>query len=301
MDQLYVSEGRFKPLLVMLSGGSYDRISGTFFSPVVLGTTLLLCVVLLSAHIIGQNHPTRRWGLLLLIAVMTVGGILAFSKIFMLGIPAMMFYWMLYLLIFAKNRRKKLTNWGLLLVLFLVLYAGVYFALPGEMTQIRDYYYQYFLNPFSALHSRYAQIDAPLVHYITDQPPAEPPGIVTSAFEQFKQHPVFGVGPVPVADEFLGDSQLITTAHHGGIVALLAYLVFYVYVYVQAFRRRNLYNLSLIPALAMGCVAVVMLTLPSSLPFIALLIRWEDYSGKLVVGEDGLIQEEGDLHLHVLK
>lgn len=62
MDRFYVSENRFKPLLVMISGGSYDRVSGTFFSPVVFGATLLMAVVLLTAWIIRQNSRKIRWG-----------------------------------------------------------------------------------------------------------------------------------------------------------------------------------------------------------------------------------------------
>ncbi len=300
MDRFYVSESRFKPLLVMISGGSYDRVSGTFFSPVVFGSTLLMAVVLLTAWIIRQNSRKIRWGAVTLIAVMTVGGILSFSKLFMLGVPVMMVYWAIYLLFFAKNRRQKLSNWALMLVVFVIVYVGVYFALPKDMMNIRDYYYQYFTNPLAALNSRYAGIEAPQVAFIDDLPIKEE-GIVTGAFDYFKQHPIFGVGPVQVEQEFLGDSQVIMAAHHGGVVALAAYLYFYLYTYVQAFRRRNLYSLSLIPVLAIGSLASVMLTMPSILPFVAFIIRWGDYSGKLVVGEDGLIHDEGDLRLHMIK
>ena len=60
MDQLYVSEGRFKPLLVMLSGGSYDRISGTFFRR--WSSEPLCCYVLFCYPPISSDKTTRPAG-----------------------------------------------------------------------------------------------------------------------------------------------------------------------------------------------------------------------------------------------
>lgn len=272
MDQLYVADSRFKPLFVMWKAGAFDRVSGTFYTPIVLGTTLLLSVALLTAYIVMSKKPGIRWWAVGLAMLMTAGGILAFSKTYMLGVPLLLVVALILIPFLREKTGRLLARLGVLTVGLVITYAAVYFLLPKELDPVKRYYYGFILNPFMSLETRYQGIIEPAVNKVNEGPMAEA-GIAFDAFGMFRRSPIFGVGPLPVHGEFLGDSQFIVALHGGGILAALGYAVFYAVAFVRAFLRRNLATMLLVAVVAMGSFASVMLTLPSTLPFVALIIR----------------------------
>ncbi|HHX36421.1 MAG TPA: hypothetical protein GX717_00395, partial [Clostridiaceae bacterium] len=272
MDVFYVSNYRFKPLFMMWKADGFDRVMGPFFTPILLGTTLLLVVAVLLAYLLSEARSWLSYFATGIILLATAIGILSFSKTYMLGVPLLFLVTLVLIFLIKEKRRERLTRLLGLFLLVVAVYALVYVSLPEHMDNIKHYYYDFLLKPFGALSSRYEGIAEPMVNQIAEDAPKAVNGIAKNAFAIFKEHPLFGVGPVPIRGEFLGDSQIIVTLHNGGIVASLAYLIFYIGNFVRSFINKDLTRMLIIIALGMGCVASMMLTLPSTLPFIALLI-----------------------------
>lgn len=277
MDAFYVSDSRFKPLFVMWKTGAFDRVMGTFFTPVVLGTTMLLASAVLTAYILNTRFGRAQIGALAMIMLMTAGGILAFSKTYMLGLPILLGIACMPVLFSKKDRAGRLRRWLVILAGTAAVYVLVYVLLPPDLVKVRNYYYGYLLRPFGALLSRYQGIAEPAVNRISEAAQgAGDQGITAQAFDFFLKHPVFGVGAAPAAGEFLGDSQLMFTLHSGGAVGALGYLAFFGAQFVRSLRDRNLFSLLVIAVVAMCCISAAMLTLPSTIPFLAVLIRMGD-------------------------
>ncbi|NLL65182.1 MAG: hypothetical protein GX239_05170, partial [Clostridiaceae bacterium] len=273
MDEFYVSNHRFKPLFMMWRADGFDRVMGSFFSPVLFGATLLLIVAVLLSYVV--THKFSKITVLATVGIMTssVIGILSFSKTFMLGVPLIFLVAVVILLFNRRERSVRLGRLGILFLLTVAVYGFVYIALPEHMVNVKNYYYGFLLKPFGSLSSRYEGISESTVNNIAkEEVTSGHEGIATDAFGIFKMHRFFGVGPVPIRGEFLGDSQFIVTLHNGGLVAAGAYFIFYFYLFVQAFKAQDLMRILVIAVLAMGSFASTMLTLPSTLPFIALLI-----------------------------
>lgn len=277
MDAFYVSDSRFKPLFVMWKTGAFDRVMGTFFTPVVLGTTMLLAAAVLTAYILNRRFRRAQIGALVMIMLMTAGGILAFSKTYMLGLPILLGIAFLLILFNKKDRAGRLRKWLVILAASAAVYVLIYVLLPPDMVKVRNYYYGYLINPFGALSSRYQGIAEPAVNQISDAARnAEEQGITARAFDFFLKHPVFGVGAAPVAGEFLGDSQVMFTLHSGGVAGALGYTAFFGIQFVRSLRDRHLFSILIIAVVAMCCVSAAMLTLPSTIPFLAVMIRMGD-------------------------
>lgn len=291
--QLYSTDSHQAPLLAMYESGVFTRSFGCFYSPTIFGTSLLLGIGVLAAVIVGPaaspEARKRRAAALLLLAVGISLGIFAFAKSVIIGVPFLLLYSLLLLpplLVLAGSRdgdggqleggfraawRRRLAALarplGAMALTAFVAYFVTWFLIPSWQPGARAYYYGFLLNPISSLESRYGlpgdlNIDRPLPEG----------GILISALLQFFEHPVFGVGPLAIADEFLGDSQLNNVLHNGGLVAALAYVACHVRLYWLGLRCRDAVIVLLMPLVLLGCLATPLLDIRQSLPVLALLL-----------------------------
>ena len=84
-------------------------------------------------------------------------------------------------------------------------------------------------------------------------------GQMAETYNVFREHWLTGVGPLPIDDEFLGDSQVVQVGHNGGVLALAAYLTLFIWLYVKGFREKRAANLLLMPIIAIACVSIAFL------------------------------------------
>lgn len=274
---LYLSPDRSRPLLTMLEIGAFDRIFGTFFTPTLMGTTFLYLIVILAAWYFCAKVKLTHWPVLLTIAVLMFVGINSFSKLIILGVPAMLVFFLVSLLFLRRTKelrplKLKMSNFFLFSALTLIIFTAAYFLFPAELINVKNYYYGMLIQPLASMSSRYQPGTAIDPSIIEAGEPVADAGMTVSALLFFRQHPVFGVGPVAVGNEFIGDSQIAMVLHHGGIVGAIGYLLFYAYAMVRAFLKRNLMVMSLIAAIFIGCTASGTLDYRHTMPFIAFII-----------------------------
>lgn len=84
-------------------------------------------------------------------------------------------------------------------------------------------------------------------------------GQMAQTYDVFRRHWLTGVGPLPIEGEFLGDSQIVQAGHNGGVLAVGAYLGLFVWLYVKAWKERQVINLLLMPVIAIGCISIAFL------------------------------------------
>lgn len=273
--RLFESPDRSAPLEAMKEIGAFDRIFGSFFTPTVLGTTFLYLIVILAAWYIMTKQKQIMWPIITVIAVLTFIGINSFSKLIILGLPALAVFTLICLLFLRKSKKIRpisMRNFWLFFSATLAVFILTYYLFPAELINVKNYYYGLIIEPLSSLSTRYRP-PAPVDPAIIDS--GEAPidaGLTVSALLFFRQYPIFGVGPVAIADEFIGDSQVVSALHHGGIVGAVGYLIFYVYAFIEGIKRRNLMVLTLLVSLAIGCLATVTLDYRHTMPFIAFII-----------------------------
>lgn len=271
---LFMSPDRSFPLETMKAIGAFDRIFGSFFTPTVLGTTFLyMIVILLAWYFVTQKELLLP--MFATIIVLTYVGITSFSKLIILGLPAMIVYLFVCLLIMKRSKTLKpikLNNFWVMTSLLVAVFVVAYLTFPQELINVKNYYYGMLMKPLNSLTSRYkipTNINPDIIEAGEPLPDA---GKTVDALNFFRQHPIFGVGPIAVADEFIGDSQVSMVLHHGGIVGAVGYLLFYGYAFIKGIQKQNLMVISLIAALFIGCLASNTLDYRHTMPFIAFII-----------------------------
>lgn len=290
--QLYRTDSHQAPLLAMLHAGVFTRSFGPFYSPTIFGTSLLLGIGVLAAVVISPPSSQAAWRqrivALLLLGLGISLGIFAFAKSVIIGVPFLLLYTLLLLpplLVLAELRsgarleggfpgawRRRLAvllrPLGAMALTAFIAYFVTWFLIPSWQTGARIYYYGFLLNPINSLASRYA-LPGDLINI--DHALAEG-GILISALLQFFEHPIFGVGPLAIAGEFLGDSQLNNVLHNGGLVAALAYIIHHVRLYWLGLVSEDIVIVLLMPLILLGCLATPLLDIRQSLPVLALLL-----------------------------
>ena len=270
---LYAYPGKQGPLNDMMEVQYFSRAFGASYSPLVLASIVLLSCGL----IMGQVNQPFRWKWILLFGMTLMLGFLAFSKTVMLGILILLAVFTVCLVASSQRRRllRRVAPYVIATVAVAVLAAVIAIAI-GLKSQV-TYYYGYYLNPLKAFDSRYGNLtntedsesDA------TDVPDSEGTGNMADVSDIIAEHPIIGVGPAPVKGEFLGDSQIMTVLHDGGILAAVCYGVCYLWLFI-CFIRKNEYSRALvIVGLAIACVSIPVLTYGLSIPFVAYCLSAE--------------------------
>lgn len=176
------------------------RASGTFNSPVELGTVALLGVAVAWAGMVsGDARRRHRWLLLL----SGLAGMLSLTKTFILGAPLVIAggFALAPLTGGSKPFHLRPRTAALMAVAtigtaFAVVVAARSLSAAGFGVQ---HYVGYLLNPAEAFSTRYGT-----------------GGLLAGTMEVVRDNPVFGVGVTRVRGEFLGDSAYLWLLHSTG-------------------------------------------------------------------------------------
>ena len=267
LSVLYAYPGKQGPLNDMIEVQYFSRAFGASYSPLVLAS-----IVLLSCGIImGQVNQPFSWKWILLFSMTLMLGFLAFSKTVMLGILILLVIFAVCLVVSSERRRllRRFVPYAIATVAVAVLAAVIAIAI-GLKSQV-SYYYGYYLNPLEAFDSRYGNLTNTQDREpdTTDILDSEETGNMADVSDIIAEHPIIGVGPAPVEGEFLGDSQIMTVLHDGGILAAVCYGGCYLWLVIGCIRRKEYSRVLIIAGLAIACVSIPVLTYGLSIPFVA--------------------------------
>jgi hypothetical protein len=181
--------------------GSIPRASGTFSSPVILGSVALVAVAMAWSRLLGGEGQRRhRW--LLLAAGIT--GILSITKTFLLGFPLVIAGGFIIRAVSApgpfrfRPRRVMLAFILVLGAIGLGVWTVAYLDAQGLPV---GYYLSFLADPTAAFGRRYGV-----------------GGQLADAVSVIDENLLIGVGLTTVRDEFLGDSLYVIMLHSTGLV-----------------------------------------------------------------------------------
>ncbi|OFD36885.1 hypothetical protein [Bacillus mycoides] len=190
------------PLKEVLGLGYFNRAYGTFGTPVLLGVFALFSFAVYLGYYV-EKKPCRFLTLKILMAVSC--GLIALSKTAILGMP------MLVITVFILGifRMVKIKNKKVLIIPFFIVGIGYFMVDLLEKAGFAiSWYIRFLKHPFEAFGTRY---DAGT-------------GILTETYEIINQNLIFGVGPTPIGDAFVGDSMYINILYTSGILGLFIFL-----------------------------------------------------------------------------
>lgn len=190
------------PLKEVLGLGYFNRAYGTFGTPVLLGVFALFSFAVYLGYYV-EKKPCRFLTLKILMAVSC--GLIALSKTAILGMPTLVItVFVLGIFGFVKIKNKKI-----LIIPFLIIGIGYFMVDLLEKAGFAiSWYIRFLKHPFEAFGTRY---DAGT-------------GILTETYEIINQNLIFGVGPTPIGDAFVGDSMYISILYMSGIIGLFLFL-----------------------------------------------------------------------------
>lgn len=228
----YTSYERIESWGAGFYNGRYYRYFGLNETPMVLSCII---VVVLSFLLIQAVTRKQFFGHPKIIgAVAIFVGTSAQCKIFFLMLPIL---GMLYVLFDSRKlTRRKLFLYmsGCIACLLIIIFLD-------EISSISTFrYLAYITSPLQAFATRFG-----------DGKGAS--GYLTETLSVALNHFLTGVGPISISGEPIADSSFVVIFHHGGIVALLAMIVFYVYIIKENSRHgNNADNILVISMLIMG-------------------------------------------------
>ncbi len=318
--QLYVYGDRAAPLNEMAYWGKFTRGFGSNFAPYLLGIFGLMSAGFIMSDIIESDNKLLSKSILIFIAVSL--GILAFSKIVILGI-FIIYVFYIFQEIFYKGsnmlvKTKHISVIGLAIILsfWLVALAGNFIGLKGQV----NYYYNMLRNPLQAISSRLhveevsnessqnnnnnnieeqkgikenqeskegnkvpelsteeksgqgSLTESKQANSEEGKEDKKIAGSTAGALEVFLNHPIIGVGPASIQGEFIGDSQIVSVLHDGGIIYALLYLIFYGGIFIYYCMKRKYIQCMLILCLFLGCIAIPVFVYSITIPFMALCL-----------------------------
>jgi len=214
------------PLKDALELGRFSRAMGTFGTPTILGALSLLTFSIFFFKLVYLKVNFKYLTGLL----MSVGtGLMALSKIFVIGVPIVLFGALITYLLTKKNFvfRIKL-NWKVIAIIILIpCVAMVVINLLNGLSMPVEWYLNYALKPFEAFSTRYSSTNGnliPVLNFIGD-------------------HFLIGVGETVVGNIFLGDSSYIVILYSTGIIGLFLFVFIWVVImYTGLLRGRKSYT-----------------------------------------------------------
>ena len=220
--------------------GLIPRASGTFSSPVILGSVALLALSIAWTRILtGSRQRRHRW--LMITAALT--GILSLTKTFLIGAPVVLLGGFLISPFVAGMRPMRfrprtfaLTLGAAVAAVGLAVWTGGFLNRLGFNVA---YYVAYLAHPTEALTSRYG-----------------PGGTLGAAVRIILANPVFGVGMTSVEGEFLGDSTYTLLLHSTGLIGAIVAALGLALVVQQLRRRRRSADFVVLGALLLAGVGL---------------------------------------------
>jgi len=242
------------------------RASGTFSSPVILGSVALLALAVAWAALLAER-PERRYRWLLVFA--GLAGIVSLTKTFLLGAPLVLAGGLLLSLAAHRGRplrfkpRSAAISFAALLVAGgLVVWVG---GVLGGLGFNVSYYLSFLVDPRAALATRYGT-----------------GGLLGGTVDVIAANPVFGVGMTRVQGEFLGDSTYTLLLHSTGLIGAALAAFGFTSVVQTIIRRGKRTDLLVLGALlAAGVGLPILFSLPGALA-VAYLFADERHPAEVV-------------------
>lgn len=280
-DQLFASPGRDGPLKVMRDIGDFYRIFGATYSPTILGGYILVAFTFLLAYVLRERKKKIGRDLSALALTLLIG-LLAFSKTVILGVFIILVLEVGWCIFHLKKCNKKalFQCTGVMLGIFLLV---IVIAYPTRLWgQVQYYFGKILSSPASALNTRYGNgvMDTSLKTLTASNQISAYANTTYLTTALIREHPLVGVGLVPVMGEFIGDSQYITVFHHGGVLLFLIFFFFYLSVFGEHYRRGKLAQFMVLAAIALCGVSMNSLEISVMVPFIAFCLgKWPGSQG----------------------
>lgn len=271
--QFYAYTGKEGPINVEATRASFVRVFGVFYSPSVLGVMSLVISTYILFTIIGKNKIILEYAVLYCCAVAL--GLLAFSKLAIIGIPLVIGISIVYITIQERkiNVLKIILKMCAIMLLPYIIVISLQWCL-GYHGPVK-YYYRTAFNISKAMESRYANIDEAFDEASNDESnnktsnDDKKEGIVSSATQIFKEHPIIGVGPAPIKNEFLGDSEYIGVLHNGGLTNFAIHLILYSVLGIYWMCQKGNRELFTLLAIGISGVSVMVFSYGCVIPFLA--------------------------------
>lgn len=179
-----------------------NRLYGTFNNIAPLGFFMVFMIVS-SLSLIYRKIEMKRNFIVMILAF--VCGFLAVSKTFMMLLAISCVSWLIMQRFYGMKDYALAKGKGFYAILVLLLFGlgGIRVIPKLRFAAIYNYYIESLISG-RFLMSRFGS-----------------EGITTAALNVFKEHFLIGVGFTQIEGEFLGDSEMVTILHDGGIVGFL--------------------------------------------------------------------------------
>lgn len=278
--QLYIYGGKDAPInTVSNEVGRFVRIFGTFYSPTVLGVMSLMMLTYITYELMNDEEKFVQNAILY---ISSLGlGLLAFSKLTIIGV---FLIWMLEFIVLLMKRKfqiipKHFRTLGMTIFTFLLIGTLQYMIGLGPYV---DYYYFKASNLNVAMKSRYENLieDNHMENLEENnqgrterkENSQKVTGNLQDTFQIFKEHPIIGVGPGQVKNEFVGDSEYITLLHNGGGICFAIYAVFYGGLIISYYLKEKYQELFLLMTIGMGGISMMVFSYSCIIPFLSFCI-----------------------------
>jgi hypothetical protein len=202
------------PLATYKEIGSFVRCTGSFGSPIYLGSLSLICFSWFLGLSLKDGNLSKKN--IICIFMSLACGLFAVSKLSFFGIPLILTLYLFYII-------KKFLRFDMVLkfekcLLFIFLLVTIlplfYFLIHYSLSKYGDLlrYLSYLDNPLQIFASRYSEDQASLI----------------KTLDVFKKYYVIGVGLTLHKNEFLGDSMYIALLHNTGVLG--AFFMFFLFL-----------------------------------------------------------------------
>lgn len=184
--------------------GTFTRLTGTFYTPILLGLTSLIAFSYYYKCIIYSYKKKEA----ILCVLSLICGVFSMSKTFLLGF---VFIILLELILSLLEKKKKSAI--IIRSIFIIAIIVVFIILVDFMKKKGfgiEWYLEYYKNPFQAFTTRYSNQNGALIR----------------VKEVILKNLLLGVGATNPFGEFVGDSSILLILHNVGIIGFIIYSMF---------------------------------------------------------------------------
>lgn len=275
-NQLFASPDRNGPLKVMWGTGNFYRMFGASYSPTILGGYILVAFTFLLACVLEKRKKRMGRDLCLLTVTLLIG-LLAFSKTVILGV-CIIFVLEAGWCVFHLNKCNKKALFQCMGVIIGAFLLVIVIAYPTRLWgQVQYYFGKILRSPTSALNTRYGNgvMSTSFKSLVASNKISDYVNTTYLTMALIKEHPLVGVGLIPIMGEFIGDSQYITILHYGGILLFLVFLFFYLEVFVTHYKSGKLSQFMVLVAIGLCGISMNSLEISVMVPFVAFCLgKW---------------------------
>jgi hypothetical protein len=270
-----------------LEHGLFTRAYGIYTTPVVLGGITLFTLASLTGFALDKEKTPAYF--YFIACAIGFFGLLSYTKTSVLGYPLLLFSAVICLFIQKTPMKMRVKQVTAFVLCTLVMFTAWFFLTPEKNINNRNAYINFLGSGITHIFNTRKDklVDDVRIEEsqgkqgFDNQQEHGDDVIIKSAFTIFKENWLLGVGPASVQGEKIYDMQFISLLHNGGILAFLAAGVFYVWLGINALRKKKTTVLLILVVALIMCMAMDVFLTTIYLPFMAFaLCLSQDDSGK---------------------